>query len=146
MKISTRARYGARLMLQLALHYDKGQLYLKDIARSEDISEKYLSQIIMLLKGKGLVNSFRGAKGGYILSRSPDKITMKEVIEALEGKLTLVSCVEDKARCPRSTMCVTRGLWSKVGISIANTLSGVTLKDLVSDYKKTQKKEIAYAI
>ncbi len=80
MKLSTRARYGTRLMLKLALRYGKGPVFLKDIARAEEISEKYLSQIIIPLKGAGLVRAFRGAHGGYTLARAPDRIKLKDIV------------------------------------------------------------------
>ncbi len=86
MKISTRVRYGMRLMLELALHDNQGPIFLKDIARKQDISEKYLSQIIIPLRTAGLVKSFRGAHGGYELQREPEAITLRQVMEALEGE------------------------------------------------------------
>ena len=99
MKISTKGRYGIRLMLSLALHYDKGTLALKSIAREQDISEKYLEQIINPLTKSGLVKSYRGAQGGYILTREPKDITIGEVLRILEGSLSPVDCVHNPM-CP----------------------------------------------
>ena len=93
MKMSTRARYGLRLMVDLAVKDGKGPILLKDVSRSQEISEKYLSQIIIPLKTAGLVKSFRGAHGGYTLQRDPAKINLLEVVSALEGDLSLVECV-----------------------------------------------------
>ena len=93
MKLSTRARYGVRLMLALAKNYGKEPVYLKDIAKQEDISEKYLSLLIMPLRRIGLVNSVRGAYGGYNLARDPKEITLKEIVVVLEGDCCLVDCV-----------------------------------------------------
>ena len=131
MKISTRARYGARLMIELGRHYGQGPLYLKDIAKSEDISEKYLSQIIIPLKNAGLVDSFRGAKGGYVLGRAPGKITMKDIVSVLEGDFNLVKCVQTPQSCSRVSICVTRELWGKMGETIEKMLDSVSLEKLV---------------
>jgi len=130
MKLSTRTRYGVRLMLDLAVNRDRGQIFLKDIAREEDISEKYLSLIIIPLKGAGLVNSTRGARGGYSLARDPAKITLKEIVDALEGETCLVDCVRNSSSCPRSGRCASRDLWTIVGQSISLALGSMTLEDL----------------
>jgi len=121
-------------MLALALNYDKGPFLLKDIAEQEEISEKYLGQIIIPLKAKGLVISFRGASGGYSLSRPPQEITVKEIAEVLEGGLCLVECVSNPKACQQLSRCVTHKLWSELGENIANSLNSVTLGDLVEEY------------
>lgn len=131
MKISTRARYGTRLLVDLAKHFGGEPVFLKDIARDEDISEKYLSQIIIPIKAAGLVNSFRGAHGGYILARHPSQITLKEVVETLDGKISFVDCVENVNVCTRSEKCVTRKIWSDLGQKVSNLFAAVTLEDLV---------------
>ena len=94
MRTSTRSRYGVRLMLELALSHGKGPIFLKDIARRQEISDKYLSQIIIPLKSAGLVSSHRGAHGGYVLQREPARITIREIVEVLEG-ITLQDLVRD---------------------------------------------------
>jgi Rrf2 family cysteine metabolism transcriptional repressor len=131
MKLSTRARYGVRLMLALAKNYGKEPVYLKDIAREEDISEKYLSLIIMPLRGVGLVNSVRGAYGGYNLSRDPSEITLKEIVDVLEGDCSLVDCVKDPSACPRVPICVSHDIWAIIGGKISETLSSITLDKMV---------------
>ncbi len=146
MKISTRTRYGARLMLSLGLSYDKGPIFLKDIAEKENISEKYLSQIVIPLKTAGLVNSFRGAHGGYTLGRSPAQITMKDVVEILEGDFDLAGCADNPSPCPRALKCVTRDLWSDLGNTIADKLSSTTVEDLVARFESKQKHTVAYMI
>ena len=146
MKISTRARYGTRLMLGLGLHYGQGAVFLKDIAKAEEISEKYLSQIIIPLKSAGLVNSFRGAHGGYVLARPPDKISLKEIVGALEGDLNLVGCVGNTSECPRTSICVTRDLWNDLGATIAQRLDAMTLHDLVRQYRKKKESVATYSI
>ncbi|MFA5284396.1 MAG: Rrf2 family transcriptional regulator, partial [Smithellaceae bacterium] len=95
MKLSTRTRYGVRLMTVLAQNYGKGPVFLKDIAKGENISEKYLSLIIIPLRGVGLINSVRGAHGGYNLSKEPSQITLKEIVDVLEGDCSLVDCVKN---------------------------------------------------
>lgn len=131
MKLSTRARYGMRLMLALALRYGEKPVFLKDIAKSEEISEKYLSLIIIPLRASGLINSSRGAYGGYSLAREPAQISMKEIVDLLEGETCLVDCIKDPSACPRVSTCVSRDVWAAIGGKIAETLSGITLADLV---------------
>ena len=146
MKISTRARYGTRLMVELGRRYGQGPVFLKKIARTEDISEKYLSQIIIPLKAAGLVNSFRGARGGYALAKEPGNINIREIVEVLEGDFTLVECVKNENDCLRSSVCVTRNLWNEVGKAIANTLAKSTLEDLVRQCKDRQDEVMMYNI
>jgi Rrf2 family protein len=120
-------------MLELALksNSNKGSAYLKDIAREEDISEKYLSLIIIPLKAAGLVNSTRGAHGGYTLAKPPSEITLKEIVDILEGGTCLVDCVKDPSACPRSDICASRDLWTILSDGISKTLGSFTLEDLV---------------
>jgi Rrf2 family protein len=127
MKLSTRARYGVRLMLVLAQNYGKEPVYLKDIARQEEISEKYLSLLIMPLRGIGLVTSVRGAYGGYNLARDPKEITLKEIVDVLEGDCSLVNCVKNPSSCSRVATCVSHDIWATIGGKIAETLSSITL-------------------
>ncbi len=131
MKLSTRARYGVRLMVVLALNYGKGPVFLKDIAKIESISEKYLSLIIIPLKASGLVNSIRGAYGGYSLARDPSQVTMKEIVDVLEGDCSLVNCVKDPTACPRVPLCASHDMWAIIGGKISETLSSITLDTLV---------------
>jgi Rrf2 family protein len=130
MKLSTRARYGVRLMLTLARHYGQGTLYLRDVAKSEEISEKYLGQIIIPLRGAGLVNSSRGVHGGYTLARSPAEITLRQIVEPLEGDC-LVDCVKNPSACSRVPTCASRDVWALLGGKITETLDAITLEQLV---------------
>jgi Rrf2 family protein len=130
MKLSTRARYGVRLMLALAKNYGRGTLFLKDVAKSEEISEKYLGQIIIPLRGAGLVNSNRGAHGGYNLARSPGEITLRQIVEPLEGDC-LVDCLKNSSACSRVSTCASRDVWALLGGKISETLEGITLEQLV---------------
>lgn len=138
MKLSTRTRYGVRLMTVLARNYGKDPVFLKEIARGENISEKYLSLIIIPLRGVGLVNSVRGANGGYNLSKDPSQITLKEIVDVLEGDCTLVDCVKNPASCPRVPTCASHDVWAIVGEKISETLSSITLEKLT---KMNQEKE-----
>lgn len=130
MKLSTRTRYGVRLMAALARRYGQGPQYLKDIARGENISEKYLSLIMIPLRGARLVSSIRGAHGGYSLARPPEDITLREIVQVFEGDC-LVDCVKAPELCDRVPICASRELWGMLGDKIAGFLEGVTLKDLV---------------
>ena len=129
MKISARARYGVRLMMVLARNYSNGPIYLKDIAREEDISEKYLGQIIIPLRGAGLVLSSRGSHGGYMLAREPAEISLREIVDILEGDC-LVRCIKDPSTCSRVSTCASRDIWILLGGKISETLGSVSLAEL----------------
>lgn len=131
MKLSTRSQYGVRLMLALAQQYGNGYIYLKDIAKGEGMSEKYLSLITIPLKGVGLVNASRGVRGGYALARPPSEINIREIVAALEGDSSLVDCVKDAAACSRVSICASRDIWVFLGNKIDETLSSFTLEHLV---------------
>lgn len=118
------------MMLALARNYGQGSVYLKEIARSEEISEKYLSQIIIPLKGVGLLKSIRGAHGGYALARSPADITLKDIVDVLEGDC-LVDCVKDPSACTRMQSCASRDISEMLGGKISDVLSSITLEHLV---------------
>jgi Rrf2 family protein len=131
MKLSTRTRYGVRLMVSLALNYGQTNVFLKDIAKGENISEKYLSLIIIPLRRVGLVNSIRGAHGGYSLARDPSQITLKEIVDVLEGDCSLVDCVKNPSTCPRVSICASHDIWAIIGGKISETLSSITIAMLV---------------
>lgn len=135
MRLSTRSRYGTRLMLKLALNYTKGPVFLKDIAQEEEISEKYLSHLVIHLKASGLISSSRGAHGGYRLAKSPQLITVKDIVQALEGNLSTVECVKNPSVCKRVKGCVTRDVWETLDEKISDTLNSVTLNDLIKSKK-----------
>lgn len=131
MRLSTRSRYGTRLMLELALNYHKGSIFLKDIAEEEEISEKYLSHLVIPLKASGLISSSRGAHGGYQLAKSPEEITVREIVQALEGNLSPVECIKNPSICHRFEHCATRGVWGMLDRKISETLEEITLADLM---------------
>ncbi|NQU03611.1 MAG: Rrf2 family transcriptional regulator [Syntrophaceae bacterium] len=132
MKLSTRARYGVRLMVSLAERFGEGPAFLKDIAAEQGISEKYLSLIVIPLRSVGLVLSTRGAYGGYVLARDPRNISLKEIVDVLEGETFLVDCVREPSACPRTDICPTRDIWQTVGEKISETLGEITLQSLVA--------------
>ena len=148
MKISTKGRYGLRALLDLATHGNDGiPVYLSDIAKREGISEKYLEHIFGALHKAGLVKAFRGRKGGYLLTRLPDEITLNEIIAVLEGPCSLVDCVTDVTSCPKTDSCVTREVWSLLGSKIEEVLTGFTLAALAErQTQKTQNKMPMYHI
>lgn len=140
MKLSTRSRYGVRFMTALA-YADKGKsLFLKDIASSEGISEKYLSLIVIPLRTAGLIKSIRGAHGGYTLARAPRDVTLCDIVEALEGEMCLVRCVKQPASCDRAAICPTRDVWSSLGNKIQDTLKSINLSDLAKVKKEKIRK------
>ncbi len=133
-------------MLELALDYGKGLTMLKDIARRQDISERYLEQIIPSLKAAALIRSFRGSSGGYSLAREPSKINMLEVITALEGPISLVDCVGQPRSCERTSICASRDLWCRLSKKIISELKKESLQDLVQKHKSKQEKPLMYNI
>lgn len=135
MKISTKGRYGLRLMVDLAVHYRQGLVPLKEIAVRQDLSEKYLEQIMMQFNRSGLVRSVRGAQGGYTLAMDPEDITVGTVLRVMEGSLAPADCIGcDAAACPRMSQCVTVDVWRKLGAAIEEVVDGITLADLREDY------------
>ena len=129
MKLTTRSRYGARLMLDLARHFDQGPVHLKDVANREGISVKYLEQLIIPLKKNGLVTSVQGPKGGHILARPPESISFAEIIKSLETSASLVECVDSPQSCSRSEECPTRDIWQQVKQAMYRELENLTLAD-----------------
>jgi Rrf2 family iron-sulfur cluster assembly transcriptional regulator len=130
LKLSTRSRYGVRLVLDLAQHHREGPVQLGEIARRQEVSQKYLEQIIKPLKRAGIVESIRGAKGGYRLTRPPRKIKVGEVVALLEGGTSICECSDDPTSCSRAATCLTRPLWAKAARSMFKTLDGVSFHDL----------------
>jgi len=136
MKLSTRGRYGVRLMLELALHYGEGPIQLKEIAERQGISEKYLWQLINPLKTTGLVTSQRGVHGGYALGKAPESITVKEILQILEGSLCLVDCVDNPSLCERAPSCITRDIWGEASKDMQRSLQNTTLAAMVERQKR----------
>ncbi len=127
MKLSTKARYGLRAMMDVAAHSASSAMQLKHVAARQGLSVKYLEQIFAQLKAAGLVRGIRGPRGGYVLARSPETITVQEVVEALEGSLSLVDCVEDESVCDRSPVCPAREVWARVSAQLKDELARISL-------------------
>ncbi|MCQ2543766.1 MAG: Rrf2 family transcriptional regulator [Lachnospiraceae bacterium] len=133
MKISTKGRYALRLMIDLASRPKNEKSSLKDIATRQNISDKYLEQIIAMLNKAGYVRSVRGAQGGYYLSKNPEDYTVGMILRLTEGSLSPVSCIDDDAQvCERSETCVTSIVYKKINDAINGVVDGITLQDLLN--------------
>ncbi len=145
-RISTKGRYGARFMLELAVNYDQGPMLLKEIAKRQELSEGYLQHIVDALKGSGLIHSNRVGHGGYTLAKIPSEITMLDILNSLEGRIHLVECVDKPEVCHRADTCVTRDIWDTLGSQLAQTLKTITLESLVKKHNKKSKYNLEYEI
>ncbi len=146
MKLSTRARYGVRALLDIALHAEEMPILLRDISKREQISLSYLEHLITPLVSAGIVRSTRGARGGIWLAKSPQEIKLSEVIQLLEGSIAPVECVNDANYCPRSSFCVTRDVWGELKKAMDGVLESITLQDLVERQKRKGQPEVMYHI
>jgi len=138
MKLSTKGRYGTRAMLDLALHHGEGPIQLRDIASRQQISERYLEQLVLTLKAGGLLKSIRGAKGGFTLSKPPSGIRLIDIVQTLEGAICPVACIDDPDSCSRVDECVTRDIWGDLGKAMTQVLESQTLEDLVRKHKEKE--------
>ena len=131
MKISTKGRYALRLMLDLALDNTGEYITIKSIAARQDISEKYMEQIISMLNRAGYVKSIRGAQGGYKLSKKPSEYTVGMILRLTEGSIAPVECLDERNdNCNRSSECVTREVWVELYEAICSVVDRITLQDL----------------
>lgn len=135
MKISTRGRYSFRMMIDLAQHYDEGFISLKDISARQNISKKYLEQIIPFLNRSRLLYSNKGHMGGYRLAKHPSEMTVREILESAEGSLTPVSCMDNVPnQCENCEDCITLPIYEGLYDAILNYLNGITLQDVISNH------------
>ena len=132
MRLSTQARYGTRAMLDLAVNYQKGCTTIKDVSNRQDVSARYLENLMMPLRASGLVRTERGKSGGYILGKDPSEITLGEVVRMLDGTFTIVPCIKDPKLCHRAPNCVTRRIWGRLQEAITHILDGLTLEDMIN--------------
>ena len=139
MKLSTRARYGIRALLDLARNSDSGPVSLKDVARRQEISMSYLEHLIGPLVTGGLIRTVRGSKGGIVLAKPADNIKLSDAVELLEGSTAPVDCVDCPGNCQRSVNCVTRDVWIELKSAIDGVLSSITLQELVERQKAKHK-------
>ena len=132
MKISTKGRYALRLMMDLAENNNGSPISLKDVAKRQDISDKYLEQIISILNKAGYVRSVRGAQGGYMLKMEPQNYTVGMILRQTGGILSSVACIEDdEIVCDRQQQCVTSIVYKKINDAISGVVDNITLQDLV---------------
>jgi len=143
MKLSTKARYGLRAVLDLAEYYGTGPVQAKLIAERQGISPKYLEHLLSALKASGLVQVVRGVHGGYKLARPPGEVRLGDVVRALEGSLHLVECTDSSGYCPRQDMCVTREVWREMAAAITNILNNTTVADLIRRYENKRQAAVA---
>lgn len=136
MQLSTRSRYGTRLMVDLAQHYDQGPIPINDIAKRQDISVKYLEQLIIPLKKAALIKSVRGPKGGHMLAKPMQQITVGEIVLLLENETSLSPCLKNPGACPMTDTCLTRDIWGMLSDTILDTLNAITLSDVIKNDKE----------
>jgi Rrf2 family cysteine metabolism transcriptional repressor len=147
MKISTKGRYATRAMLDLALHYGKIPVLLRDISARQGISLRYLEQIVSPLIAAKLIISIRGPKGGVSLAKPPQRIKILDIIQVMEGPIAPVDCVENPGVCTRAPSCVARDVWADLAKAMYGVLESTTLQDLVErQHKKEPGKELLYSI
>ena len=145
MQLSTKSRYGLKVMIELGIQPKNKKVSLKSIALKYKISESYLEQIVAILKKEKLVKSTRGAYGGYTLAKNINNISLGDILRALEEKFNLIKCLDERENiCSQSNDCSFRYIWNKVNIGIGDIVDGMSLKELVKDHKKivSQKKEV----
>lgn len=138
MKISTKGRYGTRATLELSLRYGKGPIMVREIAESQDISERYLEQILNTLRTSDLVKSTRGARGGYELARHPSEIRLGDIIRSLEGPFDIVPCTK-AFDCGKESQCASFTVWRDVKAAIEGVLDNLTLEELADRHRKMRK-------
>lgn len=131
MKVSTKGRYGLRFLMDVAMHQGTGNVTLRDVSARQEISEKYLWQVVTPLKKEGVIRAVAGPHGGYALAKAAGTITLQEVLGALEGTESLVECTEQPDGCARSNACAARQVWREVDQKIAQVLKGITLNDVI---------------
>jgi Rrf2 family cysteine metabolism transcriptional repressor len=153
MKLSTKGKYGVRAVFEIARHYGKGPITIKEIVERQGISISYLEQILYRLGKAGLIDSVRGPAGGYLLARKPSDLTIGDIVRTLEGPIALSHCLEpgDAGECYQADDCVARMVWTKVGAKIEEALDSITFSDLLHQDSRTgsavarSKKKIASA-
>jgi Rrf2 family cysteine metabolism transcriptional repressor len=146
MKMSTKGRYGLRVMMELAGHYGQGPMAVDTIAKNQGISGKYIHVLVMGLRSAGLVRTVRGPSGGYELMKTPSSTTALDVVSALEGSSAPVECVVDAASCPRAGRCAARDVWCDVASAVDGVLSGLTLEHLSASQRVRQEELPSYCI
>ena len=146
MKITTKGRYGLRIMLELALRAGGGPVLVETVAKKQSISSKYIHVLVSALKNAGLLRAVRGPNGGLELARSAEEITVLEIVEALEGRAAWMACVDDTCACPKGEACAARDLWADVADAVKTVLSGRTLAALAEAQRANENEPIMFYI
>ena len=137
MRISTKGRYAVRLMLDIAVHSGGENVSLKDVSKRQNISLKYLEQIVNTLSKAGFLKSHRGSQGGYRLLKSPEEYTVGDILRVTEGEMAPVACLEDEEnQCPRANICPTIKFWTGLYDTINEYLDSTTIEDLMREYER----------
>ena len=136
MKISTKGRYGLRILIDLATHDPGKPRLIRDIAQSQQISEKYISRLVIDLRRAKLVRSVRGINGGFHLAKAPEQITLLEILETMEGPISVVDCVRSPEKCKRQSLCPARDIWQKLNDGIRDLTAKITLDDILNAYRQ----------
>ncbi|MBQ7863965.1 MAG: RrF2 family transcriptional regulator [Lachnospiraceae bacterium] len=142
MKLTTKGRYGLRAVIDLAMYAKNEPVSLSDVAERQNISISYLEQLVAKLKKTGIVQSTRGAQGGYALAKAPEEISVGEILRALEGSLSPVDCSavdgEGETECSASNFCVTKYVWKRINDSINDTVNNMFLSELLEESEKVK--------
>lgn len=135
MRLSTKGRYGLMAMFELALEYNNGPIPLREIAERQSLSDSYLEQLFATLRKDGLINSVRGAQGGYMLAASPEKITVGNILRSLEGDLSPADCIDDTevTECSKEDNCATKLVLLKIKKSIEEVVDSITLQTMIDE-------------
>jgi Rrf2 family cysteine metabolism transcriptional repressor len=144
MKLSTKGKYGVRAVFEIARHYGKGPITIKEIADRQGISFSYLEQILHRLGKAGLIDSVRGPAGGYLLARKPSELTIGDIVRTLEGPIALSHCLEpgELEECYQADDCVARMVWAKVGAKIEEALDSISFNDLLNQQHGPHKEQL----
>lgn len=136
MKLSTRTRYGARILIELALQADQGAVPVSKIASQQEIPVKYLEQLLRELKLAGIVKSVRGPKGGHLLAKEPGNISLGQIVRLFEAQSDLVDCISSPEKCERASECLIRNAWNDATNALYNKLDEISIADLINDTGK----------
>lgn len=133
MKITTKCRYGIRALVEIGNNYPERPTTRREISKSQDLDDSYLENILLDLKSNHIVRSIRGVKGGFVLNKPPETITLLDIVESLQGEIVPATCVIDPSTCKRASNCVTRPIWVRMQQAQKNVLETVTIQDLLND-------------
>lgn len=144
MRLLTRSRYAVRAILDLAMNQDGRPIFIREIAEREGLSERYLENLFLQLKRAGILESSKGRGGGFRLAKSPRDINILEIVEAVEGQISLVECVVDESSCDKVSICTPHDLWKELAENIRSFLNQYTLEDLILLQKDKLQKVVDY--